>query len=221
MTEREVGKNMVVFNENLQVNLKKLDKKLTGYGFEYPIDVIYKNDLGQKFTSKFEFHVPKSLVDSYLTYPVSNNHYKISFDETSHNESKNQSVLTTTKRFELPKINIEKRTGYLFSNSQVAGRDSRIKYDIIDGGRKFYTPIWGDLGTYQLEAKNVDPLGVHKISVSMKQNLEIYAYMYGHMDSNTGKQDAIYLRPINADDPKYPDNWTAEDKRRFEEWNRN
>lgn len=220
MTEREVGKNMVVYNESLQANLNKTEKKLTGYGFEYPINVVYKNDLGQKFTSKFEFHVPKSLVDSYLTYPVTNNRHKISFDETSHNESKNQTVLTTTKRFELPKVNIEKRTGHLFSSSQIAGGDSRIKYEIIDGGRKFYTPIWGDLGTYQLEVKNVDPLGVHKINLSMKQNLEIYAYMYGHMDSNTGKEDAIYLRPINADDPNYPANWTAEDKRRFEEWNR-
>lgn len=221
MTEREVGKNMVVFNEDLQVNLKKLDQELTGYGFEYPINIVYKNDLGQKFSSKLEFYTPKSLVDSYLTYPVSNNRYKISLDETSHHESKNQTVLTTTKRFELPKVNIEKRTGHLFSSSQVAGGDSRIKYDIIDGGRKFYTPIWGDLGTYQLEMKNVDPLGIHKINLTMTQNLEIYAYMYGHMDSNTGEQDAIYLRPINADDPKYPANWTAEDKRRFENWNKN
>lgn len=221
MTEREIRKNMVVYNESLQVNLKKLEKKLTGYGLAYPIDVVYKNDLGQKFTSKFDFYVPKSLVDTYLTYPVSNNLFKISFDETNNKESKSQTVLTTTKRFELPEVNIEKRTGNLFSNSQVAGKDSRIKYGIINGGRKLYTPIWGDLGTYPLEMKNVDPLGVHKINVSMKQSLEIFAFMYGHMDSTTGKQDAIYLRPINADDPKYPDNWTAEDKARFEEWNKN
>ncbi|MCM3113660.1 thioester domain-containing protein [Lederbergia lenta] len=221
MTEREVGKNMVVFNENLQINLKKVEKKLTGYGFEYPIDVVYTNDLGQKLTSKFDFHVPKALIDTYLSYPVSNNLSKISFDETNHKENINQTILTTTKRFELPEVNIEKRTGYLFSNSQVDGNDNRIKYEVIDGGRKFYTPIWGDLGTYQLDMKNVDPLGVHKINVSMKQNLEIHAYMYGHMDSSTGKQDAIYLRPINADDPNYPENWTAEDKRRFKEWNQN
>lgn len=221
MTERAIGKSMVVYNESLQVNLKKLEKKLTGYGFEYPVDVIYTNDLGQKFTSKFDFYVPKTLVDTYLTYPVSNSRSKISFDETNHKESKNQNVLTTTKRFELPAVNIEKRTGNLFSNSQVAGKDKRIKFDIIDGGRKFYTPIWGDLGTYQLEMKNVDPLGVHKINLSMKQNLEIYASMYGHMDSKTGKEDAIYLRPINADDPKYPDNWSNEDIKSFEEWNKN
>ncbi|MGG0888908.1 thioester domain-containing protein [Cytobacillus horneckiae] len=221
MTEREVGKEMVVFNESLQADLEKLDKKLTGYGFEYPIEIEYKNDLGQKFNSEFEFNVPQTLVDSHLTYPVSNNHYKISFDETSHNEYENNKNLTTTKRFELPNVNIEKRTGHLFSSSQVAGEDSRIKYELIDGGRKFYTPIWGELGTYQLEVKSVDSLGVHKINISLEQNLNIYAYMYGHMDSKTGKEDAIYLRPINSDDPYYPDNWTAEDKARFEEWNKN
>lgn len=220
-TEREVGKNMVVFNESLQATLNKLEPKLTGYGFEYPINIVYKNDLGQKFTSKFEVNLHRSLVDSYLTYPISNSRYKIGYDETSHKETKNLTALTTTKRFELPKVNIEKRTGHLFSDSQISARDSRIKYETIDGGRKLYTPIWGDLGTYQLELKNVDPLGVHKINMSMNQNLEIIAYMYGHMDSNTGEQDAIYLRPINADDPNYPDNWTAEDKRRFEAWNNN
>ncbi|KYD11480.1 hypothetical protein B4102_2208 [Heyndrickxia sporothermodurans] len=222
MTEREIRKNMVSYNESLHVNLKKLEKKITGYGFEYPIDVIYKNELGQKFTSKFDFYVPKSLVDTYLTYPVSNNISRVRMDETSNKEKiSDKTVLTTTKRFELPEVNIEKRTGNLFSNNQVESKDSRLKYKIIDGGRKFYTPIWGDLGVYQLELKNVDPLGIHKINVSMKQNLEIYAFMYGHMDSTTGKQDAIYLRPINADDPKYPDKWSAEDKARFKKWNKN
>ncbi|MBQ6350509.1 MAG: hypothetical protein IJI42_06235 [Methanobrevibacter sp.] len=218
MTERKVRENMIVYNESLQLNLKKPERKITGYGFEYPIDVVYKNDLGQKFTSKFDFYVPKSLIDTYLSYPVSNNLSKISFDETSNKESLSQSVLTTTKRFELPEVNIEHITGNLFSNSQVAAKDSRIEHEIIDGGRKLYTPIWGDLGTYQLEMKNVAPLGVHKINVSMKQNLEIYASLYGHMDSPTGKLDAIYLRPINSDDPVFPDNWTEEDKKAFFEW---
>lgn len=220
MTEREIRKNMVVYNESLQINIKKPERKITGYGFEYPVDVVYKSDLGQKFISKFDFYVPKSLIDTYLSYPVSNNLSKISFDETNHKESLGQSVLTTTKRFELPEVNIEKITGNLFTNSQVSGKDSRIKHEIIAGGRKLYTPIWGDLGTYQLEMKNAVPLGVHKINVSMKQNLEIYASMIGHMDSPTGKQDAIYLRPINADDPDFPDNWTEEDKKAYFEWNK-
>ncbi|MCK1995462.1 hypothetical protein MPH61_23350 [Peribacillus muralis] len=221
MTEREIRKDMVVFNESLNVNLKKLEKKLTGYGFIYPVNVVYKNDLGQKFTSNFDFYVPKSLLDNYLSYPVSDNLYKISLEETKYIEKTDQTALTTTKTFELPNVNIEKRTGNLFSTSQVKAKDSRIKYDLIDGQRKFYTPIWGDLGTYPLDVKNVDPLGIHKINVSMKQNLEIYAFMYGHMDSTTGKQDAIYLRPINSDDPKYPDNWSTEDKSKFKKWNKN
>lgn len=43
-----------------------------------------------------------------------------------------------------------------------------------DGGRKLYTPIWGDLETYQLEMKNPVPLGVHKINmfVSISVNLD-------------------------------------------------
>lgn len=221
MTEKEVGKNMKLYNEHLEIKVNKLDKKLTGYGFEYPVHVTYINDLGQKLISEFELHTPKALVDSYLTYPLTNNQYQIKLDETNHNQITKGEILTTIRHYELPEVNIEKRTGNLFSNSQVAAKDKQIKYELIKGGRKFYTPIWGDLGIYTIAIKNVNPLGIHQINVSMKQDLNIYAYMYGHMDSNTGKQDAIYLRPINADDPKYPDNWTADDIKRFEKWNRN
>lgn len=222
MTEREIKKDMKIYNETLKVNMEELERKITGYGFENPIDVVYTNELGQDFSSKFDFYVPNSILDNtYLTYPKNKDRTIIPFEVTNHKESKKNDILTTTEKLEFPQIKIESITGNLFSMDQVDNKDSRIKYDLVDGGRKFYTPIWGDLGTYQLEVKNVDPLGVHKINLSMKQNLEIYAYMYGHMDSNTGEQDAIYLRPINADDPNYPANWTAEDKRRFEEWNRN
>lgn len=221
MTEREIRKDMKVYNETLKVNLTKLKKEWTGYGFENPIDVIYTNDLGQKFSGEFDFYAPSSITDdTYLTYSKSGNRSKIMFEETSHKESKNQDVLTTTKRFEFPQVKVEKITGHLFSNDQVAKKDTRIKHPLIDGGRKFYTPIWGDIGTYELETKNIEPMGVHKVNVSMKQDFEIFASMYGHMDSPTREQDAIYLRPVNADDPDFPDNWTEEDKKAYFEWNK-
>lgn len=57
-------------------------------------------------------------------------------------------------------------------------------------------------------------IGVNKVTIEIKDNLNLYAYMYAHMDSDTLDQDEILLTPINADDPfptGIPKGWTKED----------
>ena len=44
---------------------------------------------------------------------------------------------------------LKKELGALFNDNQVNNQDSRIQYDLIDGGRKFYLPIWARIGDYQ------------------------------------------------------------------------
>lgn len=221
MTEREIKKDMKVYNETLKVNMNELQRKRTGYGFENPIDVVYTNELGQEFSSEFDFYAPNSIVDNtYLTYRKDKDRSIIPFELTNHKESKKNDVLTTTEKLEYPQIKIEEITGYLFSMDQVEKKDSRIEYDLIDGGRKFYTPIWGHVGMYELETKSSSPLGVHKINLSIKQDFEIFAHMLAHMDSETVKDDALLLIPVNSDDPVFPDNWTEEDKQAFYKWDK-
>lgn len=220
-TEREVGQNMITYNETVSIDVQEIKRKLTGYGFEYPLELVYDNELGYELSSGFSFNVPESLIDSYLTYPVENNYAKILLEETSLQQMTIGSNLVTTKLYELPIVNIERHTGHLFSVDQVAANDARINYGLLDGGRKFYTPIWDDLNTHSLFAASEEPLGVHKISVTFTDLLEIYASMYGHMDSPTKHEDAIYLIPINSDNPNFPDSWTEEDIQRFHEWNNN
>lgn len=220
MTEREVRKSMVLFNETLSLSFKKQPKKRTGYGFDAPIDVIYTNDLGGSFNTGYNLKLPSKLVDSYVTYPVKNGLATTSMDQVKTNTSVSGQKRTTTNKYELPHVNVERETGYLFSDQQVAAKDQRIKKALRDGGRKFYTPIWGDLGTYLLTFSSTKPIGVHKVNVVIKDNVEVFAFMYGHMNSPTTKQDGIFLSPVNPSAPLFPDSWTQEDIAAFKEWNK-
>lgn len=46
MTEREVGKNMKVYYETLDIPLERIKRMRTGYGFEVPLDLTYINEIG-------------------------------------------------------------------------------------------------------------------------------------------------------------------------------
>lgn len=50
--------------------------------------------------------------------------------------------------YELPHINVERHTGHLFNDEQVEKKDKRITYELVDGGRKFYSPIWSYMVLY-------------------------------------------------------------------------
>ncbi|WP_251523135.1 thioester domain-containing protein [Robertmurraya korlensis] len=221
MTEREVGKNMMLYYETLKLSFNKLNRNWTGYGFESPIDLQYTNEIGGSLDTAFQMEVPSKLVDTYVSYPITNGIAKVSMDKTSSTSSTVSGKFSANNLFELPHVNLEKETGYLFSDQQVQNKDSRITKTLKDGKRKFYTPIWGDLGTYPITWTSTKTIGVNSVNTKINDELVIDAYMYGHIDSPTGKQDAIYLRPINSNDPYYPENWTTQDVARFMEWNKN
>ncbi|MBH0158739.1 hypothetical protein IHV10_20350 [Fictibacillus sp. 5RED26] len=220
MTEREVRENMVLYFENLSLTFKKIEKKRTGYGFNTPIQVNYSNDLGGTINTSYNMQLPKQLVDTYVNYPVTNDQSIVTLDKVLTDTSTTGQKRTTNNMFELPHVNVERETGNLFTDQQVAAKDKRIKKALRDGGRKFYTPIWGDLGTYPIMFESTIPIGVNKVHTEINDNLEIFAFMYGHMDSPTTKQDGIFLSPVNPSDPLFPDSWTDQDIKEFNLWNK-
>lgn len=216
MTEREVGKNMNVYYETLNMPLKKIKRMRTGYGFEMPLQVTYTNEIGSNdLDFSFDMKVPNKLVDkSYIEYESKDNISTVNLERTNINSSTNNNVTTSKQMFEIQHINVEKRTGYLFSDEQVKKKDERIEYELIDGGRKFYLPIWGRIGDYKATVESNKEIGVNRVNVELGYDINVYAHMYAHMDSETISEDAIILEPINADDPfpnGIPDGWSDED----------
>lgn len=215
MTEREVGKNMNVYYETLDIPLERIKRMRTGYGFEVPLDLTYINEIGSNdLDFAFDFKAQNEIVDNnYIEYKNKDGASTVSLERTNIKTSTNNNVTISKQKFELQHINVEKRTGYLFNDEQVNNQDSRIQYDLIDGGRKFYLPIWGRIGDYKANVESTKEIGVNKINIDIGYDINVYAHMYAHMDSETISEDAIILEPINADDPfpnGVPSGWSEE-----------
>ncbi|WP_081106426.1 thioester domain-containing protein [Bacillus pumilus] len=212
MTEKTPSAGKVYY-ETLNFPLAKIEKKKTGYGFERKVNLHYENEIGGKVTPAFDFEVPTSLVDSYLAYTKKSGRSMIPMEQTSSTNKKQGETSVYDLVYELPHVNVERHTGSLFSDGQVASKDKRIAYELVDGGRKFYSPIWAELGNYQTKIKS-KPMGVNLIKAEVTEQLELYASMYAHMDSKTINQDEVLLKPVYADNPfpnGLPEGWTKKD----------
>ncbi|MBK4214137.1 hypothetical protein EGI07_18260 [Bacillus pumilus] len=202
-----------VYYERLDFPLMEIPKKKTGYGFMREIDLHYENEIGGSIKPSFDFEVPTRLVDSYLTYKKSGDRSLITMEQTKATNKKQGETSVYDLVYELPHINVERHTGNLFSDQQVNDKDKRISYDLVDGGRKFYSPIWAELGNYETKIKS-KPMGVNLIKTEVTEQLELYASMYAHMDSKTIDQDEVLLKPVYADNPfpnGLPEGWTKKD----------
>lgn len=212
MTEREVGKEMEMFYETLTMPLKQLPKQKTGYGFELKTDASYQNELAAFYDIKANALVDKRLIDSHLNYEHKEDKTIISLEETKKTISSDKK--TTDFVFELPHINVEQKTGALFTDQQVKDKDSRIKNALKDGKRRLYTPIWADLGEYNLLVQSNLPIGVNKVNFEVTQPFNIYAFMYGTIGSDTLKDDEILVEPVDPRNPfsnGKPLGWSDED----------
>lgn len=214
MTEITPTTPMKSYYETFTFTGTAMSPQKTGYGTQQHINYIYKNDIDvDDKDSTFTFHVPSKLMDSFLNYTIQKNEALIPMDKTNDDVDFNDKGLLRETLFEFPHVNVERETGYLFTDSQVKNKDSHITKSLIDGGRKFYSPIWADLGNYDVSYQS-NKLGVNDIQVIIKDTLELDAFMLGHMDSTTKEKDVIMLVPINADDPfpkGVPNGWTSQD----------
>ncbi|WP_143103179.1 thioester domain-containing protein [Halolactibacillus miurensis] len=221
MTEREVGNMMKVFYETLDIPIAELDPIRTGYGFEMPIDMSYENDLGNGGTDfSFNMFAPMDIVDdTYVEYDTNGSIATVPLELTNNVTSTDK---TSSKQlFELQHMNVERMTGHLFTDQQVAANDSRIEKEIISGDRKFYLPIWGYVGKYDFNVASDEKIGINQIAVNIDYTLDVVGHMYLHMDSPTKDKDAIHFEPINKDDPfpnGVPNNWTDEEVEAFYSW---
>lgn len=201
-TERTIKQAMKIYYENFSIPTNKINKQKTGYGFERNFKSTYSNDLNNKATFNLFLTIDSKLIDTYLPYAKNSGKSEVKMDLTSSSSK--------TNVYELPKVNVEEKTGALFTDQQVNGKDSRIKNKIKDGGKKLYVPIWAELGDYDLAIQNREPIGTNQISIKINDKLNLYAYMLGHIGSETIDQDEILLEPLLHDNPfanGIPDNW--------------
>lgn len=224
MTERILGQEIESYYEKLVIPIEQLEKMKTGYGFEFPLDAFYSNDLGNyDFDGNFDLSIPTNLVDdSFTEYdPDSqrdgNSLVELEKVSSEYFESIDLSLgeLKASKSiFELKEVFVEVGSGNLFTQEQIDNDDGRIKNDLIEGGKKFYLPIWAYVGTNSVYAQSREEVGINRVNVEIMYELDVIAHMFAHVDSETLAEDAIFMIPISVDNPfpdGLPEGWEESD----------
>ena len=86
---------------------------------------------------------------------------------------------------------------------------TRSNRELLDGGRNFYLPIWLDLGSYDVTIES-DIVGKNHIQLEMTKTVDVFAYMYATMDSDTKELDELLLTPVFPETDA-PRGWSDEE----------
>lgn len=188
------------FVERISYNFAPEVRNKTGYGFSLDLSPVYTNEIGRKADMEIFAFADNDLIDNFINeeYPTVENKTKIRMDLTKNNSITKSGELVQNFVFQFPHMNVERKTGNLFTDTQKNNKDSKIRYDLVDGGRKFYIPIWCNLGNYEVAIKS-NTFGSNLVSLNMTKELEVYAYMYATISSETSKEDELLLEPIYPD----------------------
>lgn len=220
-TIRERSKaDVVEKKEKITIPLTTNLKIKSGYGLERKLELTYLIDeatLKPSLGLSFATTAPESLLNKGTYVPYSRWTGNIGFvplDQT------NKIVSSETKEvftFEFQKVQSERKTGTIFTESQVIAKDSRLTGKTVDGGRKFYIPIWADIQTYQIGYQSLNPIGVNRVRVSVTQDLTVYAQMQATLDSKTIDLDELIIIPVFPDSYNPPANFVDGAKEWFRE----
>ena len=67
-------------------------------------------------------------------------------------------------------------------------------------------PVWLDsLGEYNLKITSTNPIGSHRTRINVNSVVDVYAYMFSHIDSDTIDDDELLIHPVVGRD--LPDIW--------------
>ncbi|WP_144772023.1 collagen binding domain-containing protein [Enterococcus casseliflavus] len=201
-------KTYVEKKETLQFDFEEQRSSKTGYGLPITLAPIYSSEIQDTPLLSFTLSSPTKLVDTYLDlqYVESKGNIQIPLDRTINQVAKQTTAAITSTKFEFPQISVEEKTGALYTQEQVKNPTKKISNKLLDGGRKFYLPIWAEKGDYNLTLQS-NVIGRNFIQVSMNQTLSIYANMYATIDSKTKKEDELLLTPVYPD-TTVPKGWS-------------
>lgn len=214
IAKTEAVREPAAYKEYKEILSLEFDKDLetkAGYGVPFKLEPVFFSQVKDEATVILDLLAPDDLVDSYYDdqYSASNGQTKIRLDRTNKTVSNGSEFKSTTSTFEFPETKVESITGNLFTREQVANRDNRIQHELRDGGRNFYIPVWQDLDVYELRIKS-NNVGRNLVDFDLTYDLDVFAYMYATMDSETKDKDELLITPVYPD-TELPLGWTDEE----------
>lgn len=198
-TEKVRGTPVRTYYEQLTVNQPGDPNPVAGYGTDVSVSVTHRVDRmgsvilspGLSTSNGFLFGVDEKLVetDALASYTVAPGGMR----ETSLFETDKRSTWTSTQResiqsYRLPNVYVSRGTGRI---------DLTSRPDAVDGGRHFYTPVWLDaLGSYEMSVRSKAPMGVNRVTVTIRRDFKVDRYMYNHIGSQSFDKDVFSIQPL-------------------------
>lgn len=211
MTEREVGKEIESYYETITLPIKKIGSVKSGYGFELDQKMQYTNDLAinNSLIPTMKVTLDRDVVDGDLYTNVDN---MVTIELIEDGSLVDDKLVRTYK---YPNVFVLSGEGTIISEQQYFEMNSNPSIDIVEGGNKVYVPIWiKQLGSYNYAFGNTEPMGVNEVRVNVMDTVDVKAYMFGHIGSETIKDDEILIVPVDLQNPfpeGLPEGWTSSD----------
>lgn len=196
------------FNESIRFDFDPMIRSKTGYGFAIDLAPTFSSQVHDTVESfDLQVKVPQELVDSQIheVFVAREKEVIIPLDQTWALARAGDSRTDSSFTYEFPEMRVERLTGNLFTENQV----SRTNRELLDGGRNFYLPIWLDLGRYDVTLESND-VGKNHIQLAMTKSIDVFAYMYATMDSETKEFDELLLTPVFPE-TTVPNGWSDEE----------
>lgn len=196
------------FNETIRFGFDPTIRSKTGYGFAIDLAPHFSSQVHDSLEAfDLRVNVPQELVDSQIheVFAARGNEVTIPLDQTWALTRSGDSRADSSFIYEFPEIRVERITGNLFTGNQV----TRANHELLDGGRNFYLPIWLELGSYNVTIES-DIVGKNHIQLEMTKTVDVFAYMYATMDSDTKELDELLLTPVFPETDA-PDGWSDDE----------
>ena len=206
--------------ETVSFGFTDVQKTHTGYGIYTPFDL--------QFTSQINDHVDHLAIDLITNVSLADNYIYEEFDiqeelMTVNLEQTKRSVIDETTieyGFEFQNVFVQRagrgldgshdfiNGGEIFSQRQVDNQHPSLINELRNGYRRFYIPIWHDLGVYEFNYIS-NEIGRNLISFDMIQEIDVFAFMYAWIGSPTIEDDALLMVPVFSCTVN-PPGWTDE-----------
>lgn len=208
MTEREYSHDMVTYDERLEIKYIPVQRVKSGYAFNLYAEATYTNEVLDLVAERVNINrsvdmttrVDHRLLDKSLEYFEDNVTYNgddtVQIDAT---RSASNTDTSTTTVYHAPHIFLEQESGMMFTKNQKNNGELRGK--AIDAGNRLYVPVWDiSLGEYDLYFMSKNAIGSHRISFEIPSKVDVYAFMFHHIDSDTVELDELLLHPVREED---------------------
>lgn len=206
LTEAGPSGEVAEYKEYVTVDALAQPRLKSGYGYEFEPRIRYRMDTHNNAVSRVNAKLPNrktdpkplmdlderivDLSDDYLNSYMSGGMVPIHMD-VKNNQGTNKSAIRDMT-YRLPR-------GYL---SRI---DGRIRYNYttksVDSGYKMYVPVWiKDLNRYDAILKSTVNIGSNQIGLEIDNEVDVYAFMLNHEESDTPYLDELLLHPMHKDD---------------------